>query len=80
MLFQKCCESGHVNDHVLWKLKLTINEQEYYQLVGAGVETKAVELDPSWSRTVTMNRRGSADQNRNNWSGSRNRSKGRGYM
>lgn len=57
MLFQKCCESGHVNDHVLWKLKLAINEQEYYQLVGAGVETKAAELDPSWSRTVTMNRR-----------------------
>ena len=47
MLFQKCCDSGHVNDHVLWKLKLTVNESEYYQLVGAGIETKAADLEPS---------------------------------
>lgn len=67
MLFHKCCESGHVNDHVLWKLKLTVSEAEYYQLVGTGVETKAADLDPSWSRTVTMNRR-SGDNRNNNWS------------
>ena len=73
MLFQKCCESGYVNDHVLWKLKLAVNEQEYYQLVGAPIETKAQDLDPSWSRTVTQNRRGG--DNRNSWS--RNRGRGR---
>ena len=73
MLFQKCCESGHVNDHVLWKLKLTINEQEYYQLVGAGVEAKTTDLDPSWSRTATM-KRGHGD-NRNSWSRNRGTSR-----
>ena len=75
MLFQKCCDSGHVNDHVLWKLKLTVNEAEYYQLVGAGIETKASELNPSWSRTVTMNRR-SGDNRNNSWS----RNRGRRHM
>lgn len=70
MLFQKCCDSGHVNDHVLWKLKLTVNESEYYQLVGAGIETKAADLELSWSRTVTMNRR-SGDNRNNNWSRNR---------
>ena len=73
MLFQKCCESGHVNDHVLWKLKLTINEQEYYQLVGAGVEAKTTDLDPSWCRIATM-KRGHGD-NRNSWSRNRGTSR-----
>lgn len=74
MLFHKCCESGHVNDHVLWKLKLAITEQEYYELVGAGTETKAAELNPDWSRTCNMNRRGGGGDNRNNsWSRNRGR-------
>jgi hypothetical protein len=77
MLFQKCCDSGHVNDHVLWKLKLTVNEAEYYQLVGAGIETKAADLDPSWSRTVTISRR-SVDNRNNSWS--RNRGRNRHMM
>lgn len=79
MLFHKCCESGHVNDHVLWKLKLTVNETEYFQLVGAGVETKAADLDPSWSRTVTMNRR-SGDNRNNNWSRNRGRNRHSNHM
>ena len=76
MLFHKCCESGHLNDHVLWKLKLTVNESEYYQLVGAGVDTKSSDLDPSWSRTVTQNRR-SGDNRNNNWSRG---GRGRGHI
>ena len=74
MLFQKCCDSGHVNDHVLWKLKLTVNEGEYYQLVGTGVENKAVDLEPSWSGTVTISRR-SGDNRNNNWSRNRGRNR-----
>ncbi len=67
MLFNKCCASGHVNDHVLWKLKLTVNETEYFQLVGSGIETKAADLNSEWSRTVSMNRRGGDNRN-NSWS------------
>jgi hypothetical protein len=74
MLFHKCCDSGHVNDHVLWKLKLTISENEYYNLVGFGVETKAVDLPPAWSRVVSVNNKKGSGENRNsNWS--RNRGK-----
>lgn len=68
MLFQKCCESGHVNDHVLWKLKLTVSENEYIKLVGFGVETKAADLPPSWSRLVSLNRKSAGDNRNNNWS------------
>lgn len=71
MLFEKCCESGHVNDHVLWKLKLTINEFEYHQLVGAGVETKASDLPQQWSHAVVNNRK-QGDNRNNNWA-ARNR-------
>jgi len=67
MLFQKCCDSGYVNDHVLWKLKLTVSENEYTELVGFGIETKAVDLPAAWTRLVTLNRK-SAGDNRNNWS------------
>jgi hypothetical protein len=72
MLFQNCCESGHVNDHVLWKLKLTVSEGEYVQLVGYGVETKAVDLPAAWSRALKGK---SAGDNRNNNNWSRNRGK-----
>ncbi|KAL7489538.1 hypothetical protein ACHAW6_015211 [Cyclotella cf. meneghiniana] len=71
-LFHNCCDSGHVNDHVLWKLKLTVSENEYVQLVGYGVETKAVDLPPAWSRALKGK---SAGDNRNNNNWSRNRGK-----
>lgn len=47
--FNKCCESGHVNDYVLRKLRQTVSEQEYLTLVdyqGAG------SLPPSWTRKI----------------------------
>mmetsp|Transcript_7688 Transcript_7688/g.19138 ORF Transcript_7688/g.19138 Transcript_7688/m.19138 type:complete len:1249 (+) Transcript_7688:70-3816(+) len=47
--FDKCCESGHVNDYVLRKLRQTVSEQEYLALVdyqGAGT------LPPSWTRKI----------------------------
>eukprot|EP00573_Skeletonema_grethae_P005857 CAMPEP_0201695326 /NCGR_PEP_ID=MMETSP0578-20130828/7331_1 /ASSEMBLY_ACC=CAM_ASM_000663 /TAXON_ID=267565 /ORGANISM="Skeletonema grethea, Strain CCMP 1804" /LENGTH=1306 /DNA_ID=CAMNT_0048181169 /DNA_START=426 /DNA_END=4346 /DNA_ORIENTATION=- len=75
MLFEKCCESGHVNDHVLWKLKLTVNEFEYHQLVGAGVETKAQDLPQQWSRAVANNRK-QGDSRNNNWAARNRRSRG----
>lgn len=73
MLFQNCCDSGHVNDHVLWKLKLTVSENEYVQLVGYGVETKAVDLPAAWSRALKGKSAGDNRNNNNNWS--RNRGK-----
>jgi len=47
--FEKCCESGHVNDYVLRKLRQTVSEQEYLTLVnyqGAGA------MPPSWTRNI----------------------------
>ena len=47
--FEKCCESGHVNDYVLRKLRQTVSEQEYLTLVdylGAGA------LPASWTRKI----------------------------
>lgn len=69
MLFSKCCEYGYLNDHVLWKLKLALSEQEYFQVVGAGPETKSSDMDPSWSRTVVMKR----SQDRHGWGRNRHR-------
>mmetsp|Transcript_12078 Transcript_12078/g.24626 ORF Transcript_12078/g.24626 Transcript_12078/m.24626 type:complete len:1353 (+) Transcript_12078:875-4933(+) len=68
ILFQKCCDSGHVNDHVLWKLKIAVNEMEYHKLVGYGVETKAADLPASWSRLVSNNKKSGGDNRNNNWS------------
>jgi len=47
--FEKCCESGHVNDYVLRKLRQTVSEQEYLTLVDY---QGAVTLPPSWTRKV----------------------------
>mmetsp|Transcript_12465 Transcript_12465/g.27448 ORF Transcript_12465/g.27448 Transcript_12465/m.27448 type:complete len:201 (-) Transcript_12465:301-903(-) len=55
-LFEKCCESGHVNDFVLRKLKQTVTENEYIKLVG----TDSLSLDNlprEWSRNVSRDAR-----------------------
>jgi len=81
--FKQCCESGHVNDYVLRKLRQTVSEQEYLTLVHCqGADT----LPPSWTRKVghrntrysNSSNRGSAMRNKN---GTRsNHSKRRGYV
>jgi hypothetical protein len=57
--FEKCCESGHVNDYVLRKLRQTVSEQEYLALVEYR-ETSAStsNLPATWTRKVgNKNRR-----------------------
>jgi hypothetical protein len=51
--FQKCCESGYVNDYVLRKLRQTVSEQEYLALVEyRGASGSAANLPQSWTRKV----------------------------
>lgn len=81
--FEKCCESGHVNDYVLRKLRQTVSEQEYLTLVdyqGAGA------LPASWTRKIGhRNNRfsnapgGGNGSTRNKHSTRSNRSRRRGY-
>lgn len=47
--FEKCCESGHVNDYVLRKLRQTVSEQEYLTLVDYQT---AGSLPASWTRKI----------------------------
>eukprot|EP00533_Pseudo-nitzschia_delicatissima_P009288 CAMPEP_0116108190 /NCGR_PEP_ID=MMETSP0327-20121206/16642_1 /TAXON_ID=44447 /ORGANISM="Pseudo-nitzschia delicatissima, Strain B596" /LENGTH=1230 /DNA_ID=CAMNT_0003601063 /DNA_START=55 /DNA_END=3750 /DNA_ORIENTATION=- len=79
--FKKCCESGHVNDYVLRKLRQTVSEQEYLTLVdyqGAGA------LPASWTRKIGhrnkrfTNSSGGGNGMRNKNSTRSNRSKRRG--
>merc|ERR1711865_980301 len=46
--FDKCCESGYVNDYVLRKLRQTVSDQEYLTLV----EYQGDSLPQSWTRKV----------------------------
>jgi hypothetical protein len=50
--FTKCCESGHVNDFVLRKLRQTVSEEEYLRLVDYRNDGSASAMPPSWTRNA----------------------------
>ncbi|KAG7351249.1 PPR: pentatricopeptide repeat domain containing protein [Nitzschia inconspicua] len=50
--FEKCCQSGYVNDYVLRKLRQTVTEQEYMALVEYGAPGSSDDFPASWSRKV----------------------------
>eukprot|EP00559_Dactyliosolen_fragilissimus_P009157 CAMPEP_0184872710 /NCGR_PEP_ID=MMETSP0580-20130426/41443_1 /TAXON_ID=1118495 /ORGANISM="Dactyliosolen fragilissimus" /LENGTH=1065 /DNA_ID=CAMNT_0027375545 /DNA_START=1022 /DNA_END=4215 /DNA_ORIENTATION=+ len=47
-LFMRCCDSGHVNDFVLRKLRQTVTEEEYMSLVRYGSNMTASKLPRQW--------------------------------
>jgi pentatricopeptide repeat protein len=51
-LFLKCREAGYVNDFVLKKLRYTITEEEYMNLVDYRVNSSARNLPKSWTRNA----------------------------
>jgi hypothetical protein len=51
--FDKCCDSGYVNDFVLRKLRQTVTEQEYLTLVESRETSVSLcNLPPAWTRKV----------------------------
>ena len=51
--FDKCAKAGYVNDYVLRKLRQTVTEQEYLNLVGPRVATGSIaNLPPSWTKKI----------------------------
>lgn len=51
--FDKCCQGGYVNDYVLRKLRQTVSEQEYFNLVGPRVVSSGTSgLPPSWTKKI----------------------------
>jgi len=50
-LFEKCCEQGYVNDHVLRKLRQLVTEREYMYFVGS-IEQSADRLPMNWTRNA----------------------------
>jgi hypothetical protein len=50
--FEKCCQTGYVNDYVLRKLRQTVTEQEYLTLVEYGAPGSSDIFPASWSRKI----------------------------
>mmetsp|Transcript_20036 Transcript_20036/g.55738 ORF Transcript_20036/g.55738 Transcript_20036/m.55738 type:complete len:170 (+) Transcript_20036:195-704(+) len=61
--FEKCCESGYVNDYVLGKLRHTVTEEEYLELIDYRADVSISKLPPLWTRNVTREARYKANQN-----------------
>ena len=57
MFFEKCCRTGYVNDYVLRKLRQTVTDEEYYELVNNRRGVSAANLPASWTRNVSRNHR-----------------------
>ena len=55
--FDKCCESGYVNDYVLRKLRQTVLEEEYHSLVNNRSDGTGPNMPASWTRNVGRNPR-----------------------
>lgn len=55
-LFQKCRDSGFVNDYVLRKLRSTVTEEEYMSLVEYRVNSSAKNLPNSWTKNALNSR------------------------
>jgi hypothetical protein len=68
--FDKCCDSGYVNDYVLRKLRQTVLEEEYHSLVNYRGDGTASKLPVSWTRNVARNSRVNVNKGRKNggWS------------
>lgn len=74
--FQSCCESGHVNDYVLRKLRQTVTEEEYVGLVESNNHTSG--LPASWTRNAGRNGRVNVNKGRGGRDGGwKQRRKGR---
>lgn len=71
--FSKCCESGHVNDFVLRKLRQTVTEEQYFQLVGYRNDTSSKSMPPSWTRNAGRQSRKPSNKGAGNWSQRRGR-------
>jgi len=53
--FERCRDSGYVNDYVLRKLRQTVTEDEFQGLVEYRTELSASAMPPSWSRNARLN-------------------------
>ena len=51
VVFERCREAGFVNDHILMKLKTTITESRYIELLGSA-ELNASRFPVQWTRNV----------------------------
>jgi hypothetical protein len=51
-LFESCREAGYVNDYVLRKLRQTIPDDEFYELMEYRTDTSASSLPSSWTRNA----------------------------
>ena len=61
--FQSCCESGHVNDYVLRKLRQTVTEEEYLALIEY---RDASSLPLAWTRNARNSGGGNHHHNNHN--------------
>ncbi len=66
-LFQKCRDSGFVNDFVLRKLRSTVTEEEYMSLVEYRVNSSARNLPTSWTRNAVKSKSKSKFSSRRKW-------------
>jgi len=53
--FDSCRKAGYVNNFVLRKLRQTVSEDEYLQLVDFRMETSATGMPTSWTRNAKIN-------------------------
>jgi hypothetical protein len=58
LLFERCRDSGHVNEFVLRKLRQTVTEKEYIYFV-ANPNMTVDQLPKSWTKNCTNHRRNS---------------------
>jgi hypothetical protein len=71
--FEKCSQSGYVNDYVLRKLRQTVSEQEYITLVEYGAPGSSDIFPESWSRKIGKKNHPRASNSRGGSVGGRGR-------